>query len=112
MGGLCAIGESLQLEQPQVARQRNGLGAAGDLELAKNAVGMDLDRTDGDHERSRDFGVGLAARDQVQQCSPPRACRSLRAVKRPDGPLNANVVACSSQANQAGASSGIGLASC
>ena len=101
----------LELEQLQVARQGNRLGAAGDLELAENAVGVGLDRAEGDHKRSCDFGVGLAARDQARQCSPPRACRSLRAVKRPDGPVNANVVACSSQVNQAGVSTVIGLAS-
>ena len=104
-------GRKSGLEQLQIARQCDRLGAAGDLELAENIVGVCLDRADGDHERSRDFGVGLAARDQARQCSPPRACRSLRAVKRPNGLLNVNVVACSSQANQAGVSSGMRLAS-
>ena len=54
----------------EVARQSDRLGAAGDLELAKYAGGMALDHADGDQQRSRDFGVGRAARDQVQQCSP------------------------------------------
>ncbi len=43
---------------------------------------------------------------------PPRVWRSLRAVKRPAGLENANVVACSSQTNQAVVSTIIGLASC
>ena len=55
-----------RLEQLQVARQCNRLGAAGDLELAENAVGVGLDRADGDHQRLGDFGVGLASRHQAQ----------------------------------------------
>ena len=37
------------LEQLQIARQCDRLGAAGDLELAENAVGVGLDCADGDH---------------------------------------------------------------
>jgi hypothetical protein len=34
-----------------------------------------FDRADGDHQRSRDFGVGLAARDQAQYFQLARAER-------------------------------------
>ena len=55
-----------QLEQLKVARQYDRLGAAGDLQLAENAVGVGLDRADGDHQCPHNFGIELAAGDQAQ----------------------------------------------
>ena len=55
----------LALEQFKVARQCDRLGAAGDLQLAKNAVGVGLDRAQGNDQYLRDLRVGHAAGDQA-----------------------------------------------
>jgi hypothetical protein len=60
VGGFFARGgEKRGLEQVYVARQCDRLGAATHLKLTENTVGVGLDSADGDHQRSRDFGVGV-----------------------------------------------------
>ena len=65
------VGSSLRARRKPEARAGGGrapvdrLDAVGDLELAEHAVGMGLDRADGDQQRSRDFRFGRAAREQV-----------------------------------------------
>src|SRR6266545_926039 len=75
-GGFATAGVEkwdLELEQLHLARSCDRLGAAGDLELAKNAVGVGLDRAQGNDQYLRDLRVGHAARDQAQDFQLARA---------------------------------------
>ena len=65
-------GES-KLEQLHLTGAQDRLAAAGDLEFAEDAVGVGLDRADGDHQHPCDLGVGLAAGDQPQHLQLARA---------------------------------------
>ena len=76
MGGdsyASGVGRTGRLEQLQVAGACDRLGAAGDPQLAENAVGVGLDGADGDHQRLRDLGVRLAVCDQAQHLALPLA---------------------------------------
>ena len=57
---------TLGLDQLQGAGAGEGLGAAGDLQLTKNTIGVGLNGAEGDHQGLRNFGVGFADGNQAE----------------------------------------------
>jgi hypothetical protein len=62
-----SLGLLLGSEQAKLAAARDGVGAAGHAQLAKDALHMALDGVQGDEELGADLALGKLAREQAEK---------------------------------------------